>query len=78
MQSMHITTIVVGSNPAYGEVCWIQHYMIKVVGGLRRVGHLPGYFGLLHQKNDRQDIAEILLKVALNTITLTIAPKITS
>jgi len=37
MQSVPMTTIVVGSNPAHGEVCWIQHYVIKVVGGLRRV-----------------------------------------
>jgi len=31
-----------------------------------------GYSGFLHQKkNDRPDITEILLKVALNTINLT-------
>ena len=29
-----------------------------------------GYFGFLTNKTDRHDITEILLKVALNTITL--------
>jgi hypothetical protein len=29
-----------------------------------------GYSGFLHQKTDRHDIAEILLKVALKTISL--------
>ena len=32
-----------------------------------------GYSGFLHYKTDRHDITEILLKVALNTITLTIS-----
>jgi hypothetical protein len=35
-----------------------------------------GYFGFLHQKTDRHDIAEILLKVSLNTITLTLVKEI--
>ena len=30
-----------------------------------------GYSGFLHQKTDRHDKTEILLNVALNTITLT-------
>jgi hypothetical protein len=31
-----------------------------------------GYSGFLHQQTDCHDITEILLKVALNTITITI------
>ena len=42
-----------------GEVYSIQHYVIKFVNDLRQVG---GY--------DRHDITEILLKVALNVISL--------
>ena len=38
MQSMHITTKVVSSNPVHGEVYSIQHYVIKFVSGLRQVG----------------------------------------
>jgi hypothetical protein len=37
MQSVHITTKVVGSNPAHGEVYWIQNYMIKFLSDLRQV-----------------------------------------
>jgi hypothetical protein len=51
-----ITTKVVSSNPVYGQVYSIQHYVIKFISDLRQA--------------DRQDITEILLKVALNTITL--------
>ena len=53
---MSITTKVVSSNPVYGQVYSIQHYVIKFISDLRQA--------------DRQDITEILLKVALNTITL--------
>ena len=42
----------------------IQHYVMKFVGDLRQVG---GF--LHHTKTDHHDITEILLKVALNTIT---------
>ena len=58
---------VVSSNPAHGQVYSIQHYVIKLVSNLRQVG---GFFP--HQKTDRQNITAILLKVALNMITLTI------
>ena len=51
-----------------GEVFSIQHYVIKFVSDLRQVG---GFFSVSStNKTDRHDIAEILLKVALNTITL--------
>ena len=36
------TTKVVNSNPAHGELCSIQHYLIKFVSDLRQVG------GFLH------------------------------
>jgi hypothetical protein len=38
----HITTNVVSSNPAHGEVYSIQHYVIKFVNDLRKIG--GGFF----------------------------------
>jgi hypothetical protein len=38
MQSVPITTNVVSSIPAHGEVYLIQHYVIKFVIDLRQVG----------------------------------------
>jgi hypothetical protein len=38
MQSVPITTKVVGSNPAHVEVYSIQHYVIKFVSDLRQAG----------------------------------------
>ena len=38
MQSVPITTKVVSSNPAHGEMYSIQHYMIKFVIDLRQIG----------------------------------------
>jgi hypothetical protein len=48
----------------------MQHYVIKFVSNLLQVG---GFLGVLRYSNktDRHDITEILLKVALNTITFT-------
>jgi len=60
MQSVPINTNVVSSNDAHGEVYSIQHYVTKFVSDLRQVG------GFLHE------ITEILLKVALNTTTITL------
>ena len=65
MQPVSVTTNVVRSNPAHGEVYSIQHYVIKFVSDLRQVGDFLN-------KTDRRDITEILLKVALNTITITL------
>ena len=49
----------------------IQNYVIKFVSDLRQVRFfLPVYSCSLHQYHWPHDIAEILLKVALNTITL--------
>jgi len=67
-----ITTNVVSSNPAYGEVYSIQHYMIKFVNDLPQVDGFLRVLQKLHtNKNDRHDITEILLQVALNTTTIT-------
>jgi hypothetical protein len=38
MQSVSITTKVIGSNRAHGEVYSIQRYVIKFVGGYLQVG----------------------------------------
>jgi len=37
VQSVHITTKVVSSNPPHDEVYSIQHYVIKFVSDLRQV-----------------------------------------
>ena len=70
VQAVPIITKVVSSNPVHGEVCSIQHYVIKFVSDLQQVS---GFLQVLRFpppiKTDRHDIAEILLKVALNIIT---------
>jgi hypothetical protein len=38
VQSVPITTQVVNSNPVYGEMYSIQHYVIKLVSDLQQVG----------------------------------------
>jgi hypothetical protein len=38
VQSVHITTKVVSSNPVQGEVYSMQHYVIKFVSDLRQLG----------------------------------------
>jgi len=71
MQSVPIATKVVSSNPVHGEVYSIQHYVIKFIIDWRQVGGFPpGTAVSSTNKTDRYDIAEILLKVALNTINL--------
>ena len=67
MQPVPITTNVVSSNPIHGEVYLIQHYVIKFVGGCYRLIRFPST-----NKTDHDDITEILLKVALSIITLTL------
>ena len=68
MSSVPFTTNVVTSNPTQA----IQHYVIKFVSDLQQVS---GFLRVLKifsiNKTDRQDITEILLKVALNTINQT-------
>ena len=66
---MSIVTTVVSSNPVHGEVYSIQHYVIKFsVTGWWFSPTTP-----VSSTNitDRQDITEIELKVALNTINKT-------
>ena len=73
MQSVPITIRVVSSNPVHGKGYLKQHYVIKLVSDLRQVG---GFLLVLRfpspNKTDSYDITDILLKVALNTITLTL------
>ena len=42
MQSVHITTKVVSSNPAHNEVHAIRYYVLKFVSDLRQVGVFSG------------------------------------
>ena len=55
-------TLVVSSDPADCEMYSIQHYVIKLVSGSPVSAT---------NKTDHHNITETLLKVALNTITLT-------
>jgi hypothetical protein len=67
VQSVPITSKVASWNPADGEVYSIQHYVIKFVSDLRQVLQFP-----LQIKLTATYLTEMLLKVALNTITLTL------
>jgi hypothetical protein len=66
VQSVPTTSKVVSSNPIHGEVYPIQIYVIKLVSDLRFSPGTPVYST---NKTDRNDITEILLKVALNTVS---------
>jgi len=56
-----------------GGMYSIQQYILKIVSDLRQVGGFyPGTPVSSTNKTGHHDIAEILLKVALNTITLTL------
>jgi len=67
-----ISNDVVSSNPAHDDVYSIQHYVIKSVSDLRQVGGTPGTLVSATNKTDRRYMTEKLLKVVLNTITLTL------
>jgi hypothetical protein len=71
MQSVSITTIAVSSDLAHGEVYSIQNYAIKFVIDLHEASRWfsPGTPVYFTYKTDCHDITEILLKLALNTIT---------
>jgi hypothetical protein len=72
VQAVHITTKVVSLNPAHGEV-FLIHYVIQFVSDLRQVGDFLWVFRFpLPIKLTTHDFTEILLKVVLNTITLTL------
>ena len=68
-----ITIKVVSSNPFHGKVYSMQHYVIKFVNDLREVGSFLRVlrFSPLIKLTAMPDTTEILLKVALNNITLT-------
>ena len=67
---MLIITKVVSSNPVHGKVYSIQLYVIKYVDDLRQVGGFL-WFPLPIKLTATIFITEIVLKVALDTITLT-------
>ena len=73
MQLVPITTNVMNSNPAHGEMYSMQHYVIKFVSDFWQVGD---FLQILRFppviKLSRHDITEILLNVALNTILPTL------
>ena len=54
----------------HSNVYLMQHYVIKFVSDLRQVDGFLRYSDTFTNKTDHDDIAEILLKVALNVITL--------
>ena len=66
MQSVAIDTKVVSLISVHDEVYSIQHFGTKFV-----------FSGFPINKTDHHGVAEILLKLALNTITLTLTPKLT-
>jgi hypothetical protein len=61
VQSVHIATKVVSSNPIHGQAYSIAHYVIKFVSDLRQVG---GFLRVLLYPPPTKLTAEILLKVA--------------
>ena len=76
MQSVPITTNVVSLNTTHGEVYYI-HYVIKFVSDLWQVNDfLRVLLVSFINKTNQHKIAEILLKVALNIINLTLTPQL--
>ena len=71
MQSVPITTNVVTSNPAQMRCTWYNITCDKVCQWLTTGSWFSPCTPVLANRTDRHDITEILLKVALNTITLT-------
>jgi hypothetical protein len=72
VESVAITTEVVSSNPAHGEVFSIQHYVIQFVSKLATGQWFSPVTPVsCTNKTDCHDITGILLKVALNTINKT-------
>ena len=67
-----IYIVIVSSNPAHGEVYAIHHYVIKFLSDMRQVG---GFLVYSTSKTDSHDITEILSRLVLNTITLTLILK---
>ena len=69
MQLVPITTTVVSSNLAHGEVYSIQHNVIKFVSDFRWFS--LGTLASSTNKTDLHDITKILMKVELSNITPT-------
>jgi len=70
VQSVRIITRVVSSNPIHGKVYLVQHYVITFVSDLRQVDLCsPGTLVSSTNKTDIHDITEILLKMALSTLS---------
>jgi hypothetical protein len=68
---------IVSLNPAHHEVYSIQHYVIMFVRAIRAAGWFSvGTRVSSTNITDCHDITEILLKVALNTTTLTLTQSI--
>jgi len=67
---------VVSTDPLHGEVYSIQHYVIKFVSDTTGQWFSQSTLDLVSSTNkaDRHYIAEILLKVALSTLILTLIP----
>jgi hypothetical protein len=65
MQTVPITTNIVSSSPAHGELYTKQHYVIKFVNDL----FSPSIPASSTNKTDFHNITDILVKVVLNTIT---------
>ena len=70
MQSVPITTNVVSSNLTHCDMYSLQHSEIKFVRDFRKVGGFLRFVPPI-QLTAMHDIADILVKVALNTITVT-------
>ena len=69
MQSVPITTKVVGSNSIHGEVNSIQHYVIQFCKWLATgQWYSHGIPDSSTNKDDRYDITELLLKVVYQHI----------
>jgi hypothetical protein len=60
--SVPITTNVISSNPVYGDVYSIQHYVIKFVSDLRQVG---GFLCQEAKKQTRQTRTLLQLELIL-------------
>jgi hypothetical protein len=65
--SVPIITKVVSSNPVHGELCSIQHYVIKFVSDLRQVGGFIGNFTTVEDYN-AMPMVKYSMKNCLNNL----------
>jgi len=74
VQSVPITSKVASWSPADGEIYSIKHYVIEFVSDLRQVCRFLQILQFpLQIKLTATYLTEILLRVVLNTITLTLS-----